>query len=82
MVQMTAYKWCLVRWLYRTLADACRSRAIDWFWWLAHMCWFPLPTYRIACDAGSDDLWESMCHPFCSVSVTPSKARLIGFYNK
>ncbi|MFT0357739.1 hypothetical protein ACMSEA_19170 [Bacteroides thetaiotaomicron] len=37
-------------------ADACRSRAIEWFWRMAHICWPPLPTYCIACDAGSDDL--------------------------
>ena len=73
------YKWWLARWLYRTQADACGSRAIEWFWRLAHRCWSPLPTYRIACDAGSDDLLGRMCHPVCSVSMTPSKARLIGF---
>ena len=36
-------------------------------------------SYRIVCDAGSDDLLWRICHPVCSVSVTPSKARLIGF---
>ena len=72
------YKWWLARWLYRTQADACGSRAIDWFRRLAHRCWPPLPTYRISCDAGSDDLLGRMFHPVCSVSVTPSKARLIG----
>ena len=62
-------------------ADACRSRAIEWFWRLAHRCWFPLPTYRISCDTGSDNLLGRICHPVCSVSATPSKARLIGFGN-
>ena len=46
---------------------------------LARRCLSPLPTYRIACDAGSDDLLGKMYHPVCSVSATPSKARLIGF---
>ena len=73
------FKRILARWLYRTQADACRSRAIECFWRLAHRCWPPLPTYRISCDAGSDDLLGRMCHPVCSVSMTPSKARLIGF---
>ncbi len=73
------YKWWHARWLYRTQADACGSRAIEWFWRLAHGCWSPLPTYRIVCDAGSDDLFWKMWHPVCSVSVTPSKSRLIGF---
>ena len=50
------YKWWLARWLYRTQADACRSRAIGWFWQLSHRGWSPLPTIRISCDAGSDDL--------------------------
>ena len=68
--------------LYRTQADACGNRAIEWFQQLAHRCWSPLPTYRIVCDAGSDDLLGRICHPFCSVSMTPSKARLIGFYYK
>ena len=68
-----------VRWLYGTQADACRSRAIECFWWLAHRCWSPLPTHRISCDAGSDDLFGKMCHPVCSMSATPSKAQLIGF---
>ena len=76
------YKWWLARWLYRTQADACRSRAIEWFIRLAHRCWSPLPTYRILCDAGSDDLLGRICHSVCSVSVTPSKARLIGFCDK
>ena len=76
------YKWWLARWFYRTQADTCGSRAIEWFIRLAHRCWSPLPTYRILCDAGSDDLWGKMYHPFCSVSATPSKVRLIGFYNK
>ena len=49
---------------------------------LAHRCWPPLPTYRIVCDTGSDDLLRRICHPVCSVSVTPSKARLIGFCYK
>ena len=72
------YKWWLARWFYRTQAYACRSRAIEWFMQLAHRCWSPLPTYRILCDAESDDLWGRICHPVCSVSVTPSKTRLIG----
>ncbi len=49
-------QWILVRWFYRTQADTCGSRAIEWFRRSAHRCWSPLPTYRIACDAGSDDL--------------------------
>ena len=49
---------------------------------LAHRCWPPLPTYRIVCDTGSDDILRRICHPVCSVSVTPSKARLIGFCYK
>ena len=76
------FKWWFARWFYRTQTDACGSRAIEWFWRLAHGCWSPLPTYRILCDAGSDDLLGRICHPVCSVSVTPSKARLIGFCNK
>ena len=72
------YKWWLARWLYQTQADACRSRAIEWFIWLAHRCWPPLPTNRIVCDAGSDDLLGRICHPVCSVPVAPSKTRLIG----
>ena len=74
------YKWWHARWLYRTQADACGSRAIKWFRQLAHRCWPPLPTYRILCDAGSDGLLGRICHPVCSVSVTPSKARLTGYY--
>ena len=74
------YKWWHARWLYWTQADACRSRAIEWFIWLAHRCWSSLPTYRILCDAGSDGLLGRICHPVCSVSVTPSKARLTGYY--
>ena len=73
------YKWWLARWLYRTQADACGSRAIEWFSRLAHRCWPPLPTYRISCDAGSYDLLGRIGHPVCYVSVTPSKARLISF---
>ena len=73
------FKRWLARWFYRTQADACGSRAIEWFWKLAHRCWSPLPTYCILCDAGSDDLFGRICHPVCSVSVTPSKVRLIGF---
>ena len=76
------YKWWLARWLYQTQADACGSRAIKWFWRLAHGCWSPLPTYRISCDAGSDDLLGRMCHPVCSESATPSKARLNGYCNR
>ena len=76
------YKWWLARWFYRTQAYACGSRAIEWFMQLAHRCWSPLPTYRILCDTGSDDLLGRICHPVCSMSVTPSKARLIGFYYK
>ena len=64
------FKRWFVRWLYRTQADACGSRAIEWFIQLAHRCWPPLPTYRIACDAGSDDLLGRICHPFYSVSAT------------
>ena len=78
-VRQLIFKRKLARWLYRTQADACGSRAIEWFIQLAHRCWPPLPTNRIVCDAGSDDLLGRMYHPFCSVSVTPSKARLIGF---
>ena len=70
------------RWFYRTQADACGSRAIGWFIRPAHRCWSSLPTYRIVCDAGSDDLLGRICHPVCSVSATPSKTRLIGFWNK
>ncbi len=55
------------------------SRAIELFLKLAHRCWTPLPTNRIVCDTGSDDLLRRICHPVCSVSVTPSKTRLIGF---
>ena len=81
-VRQLIFKRKLARWLYRTQADACGSRAIEWFIRLAHRCWSPLPTYRIACDAGSDDLLGRICHPVCFVSVTPSKARLIGFCDK
>ena len=81
-VRQLAFKRKHARWLYRTQADACGSRAIEWFIQLAHRCWSPLPTYRISCDAGSDDLLGRICHPVCSVSVTPSKARLIGFGDK
>ena len=49
---------------------------------LAHRCWPPLPTNRISCDAESDDLLGRICHPVCSVSVTPSKTRLNGFCDK
>ena len=77
-VRQLVFKRWFAWWLYRTQADACGSRAIDWFRRLAHRCWPPLPTYRISCDAGSDDLLGRMFHPVCSVSVTPSKARLIG----
>lgn len=73
------YKWWLARWLYQTQADACGSRAIKWFWRLAHGCWPLLPTNHISCDAGSDDLLGRMCHPVCSMSATSSKAQLIGF---
>lgn len=73
------FKLWFARWLYRTQADACGSKAIRWFIRPAHRCWSPLPIYRISCDAGSDYLLGRMYHPFCSVSVTPSKARLIGF---
>ena len=76
------FKWWFARWLYRTQVDACGSRVIEWYWWLVHRCWSPLPTYRIACDAGMTTFWGWMCHPICSVSATPSKARLIGFCNK
>ena len=62
-----------------TQADACGSTAIECFRRLAHRCWPPLPTNRISCDVGSDDLLGKKRHPVCSVSVTPSKARLIGF---
>ena len=55
------YQWWLARWLYRTQADACGSRAIEWFMQLAHRCWSPLPTIRISCDAGSDDLFGNEC---------------------
>ena len=55
------YKWWLTRWFYRTQADACGSRAIEWFMQLAHRCWSPLPTIRISCDAGSDDLFGNEC---------------------
>ena len=41
-------------------------------------CWSPLPTNRIVCDAGSDDLLGRICHPVYSVFAIPSKARLIG----
>ena len=81
-VRKLVFKRWFARWFYQTQADACGSRAIEWFIRLAHRCWSPLPTYRILCDAGSDDLWGKMYHPFCSVSATPSKVRLIGFYNK
>ena len=54
----------------------------EWFIKLAHRCWPPLPTYRISCDAGSDDLLRRMFHPVCSESATPSKTRLIDFCNK
>ncbi len=80
-VRQLAFKRKHARWFYRTQADACGSRAIEWFWRLSHRCWFPLPTYRISCDAGSDNLLGRICHPVCSVSATPSKARLIGFGN-
>ena len=76
------FKRWFARWFYRTQADACGSRAIECFRQLAHRCWSPLPTNRILCDAGSDDLLGRICHPVCSVSATPSKARLIGFCNK
>ena len=60
------YKWWLARWLYQTQADACGSRAIEWFWRLAHGCWPSLPTYRISCDAGSDDLFGR-----CAIRFAP-----------
>ena len=66
------YKWWLVRWFYRTQADACGSRAIEWFIQLAHRCWPPLPTYRIACDAGSDDL-SGKYVPFGLLRVSDTK---------
>ena len=44
------------RWIYRTQPDACGSRGIEWFKQLAHSCCPPLPTNRISCDAGSNDL--------------------------
>ena len=81
-VRHLIFKRNLARWFYQTQADACGSRAIEWFIRLAHRCWSPLPTYRIVCDTGSDDLLGRMCHPVCSVSSTPSKARLNGFCNK
>ena len=80
--------YCIIVQLFSLqLADdynglTCRSRAIECFCQLAHRYCPPLPTYRIVCDAGSDDLLGRICHPVCSVSVTPSKARLIGFCNK
>ena len=77
-VRQLIFKRKLARWLYRTQADACGSRAIECFRQLAHRCWPPLPTNRIVCDTGSDDLLRRICHPVCSVSVTPSKTRLIG----
>ena len=76
------FKWWFAWCFYRTQAYACGSRAIECFRRLAHRCWPPLPTYRIKCDAGSDDLLGRICHPVCSVSATPSKTRLIGFWNK
>ena len=76
------FKWWFARCFYRTQADACGSRAIEWFIRLAHRCWSPLPTYRIVCDAGSDNPLGRIYHPVCSVSVTPSKARLNGFCYK
>ena len=81
-VRQQVFKRNLARWLYRTQADACRSRAIEWLWQLTHRGWSPLPTFRISCDAGSDDLLGRIYHPVCSVSSTPSKARLIGFGDK
>ena len=30
-VRLLLFKWWLARWLYRTQADACGSRAIEWF---------------------------------------------------
>ncbi len=81
-VRHLIFKRNLARWFYQTQADACGSRAIEWFIRLAHRCWSPLQTYRILCDAGSDDLLGRICHPVCSVSVTPSKAQLIGFCDK
>ena len=81
-VRQLVFKRKHVRWFYQTQADACGSRVIEWFWRLAYRCWSPLPTYRIVCDTGSDDLLGRICHPLCSVSVTPSKARLIGFCDK
>ena len=55
-VRQLVFKRWFAQWLYRTQADACGSRAIERFRRLAYGCWPPLPTYRIACDAGSDDL--------------------------
>ena len=55
-VRQQVFKRNLARWLYRTQADACGSRAIEWLWQLTHRGWSPLPTFRISCDAGSDDL--------------------------
>ena len=80
--------YCIIVQLFSLqLADdynglTCRSRAIECFCQLAHRYCPPLPTYRIVCDAGSDDLLGRIYHPVCSVSLTPSKARLIGFCNK
>ena len=80
--------YCIIVQLFSLqLADdynglTCRSRAIECFCQLAHRYCPPLPTYHIACDAGSDDHFGKICHPVCSVSVTPSKARLIGFCYK
>ena len=80
--QVASLQTVISRWLYRTQTDACGSRAIEWFRRLAHGCWPSLPTYRISCDAGSDDLLGKMRHPVCSMSATPSKVRLIGFCYK
>ena len=65
-VGQLVFKRKLARWLYRTQADACRSRAIEWFEQLAHRCWPPLPTNRISCDAGCDDLFGK-----CAIRFAP-----------
>lgn len=53
----------------------------EWFIKLAHRCWPPLPTNRIACDAGSDDLLGRICHPgllrICNTKQSPADRILL-----
>ena len=67
-VRQLVFKRKHARWLYRTQADACGSRAIEWFWSLAQRYWPPLPTFRISCDAEVTTLWER-----CAIRFAPCR---------